>query len=146
MKYPYAEFIRYIEWRDRYLKECEELPPFQDRFLRALECMYVGGVKQRTEDPEVKHWADWAALKTYRHFNGFPHLSDKELMFVFYVLGKLLIPLLLHEKGVKSESFKALSLQDQEKAVEDVLDTIWEQNIIRLLQILPQMDLNSTTK
>ncbi|MCS7285483.1 MAG: hypothetical protein NZ527_07165, partial [Hydrogenobacter thermophilus] len=73
-------------------------------------------------------------------------LSDEELSFLFYCLGKLFVPLLLHEKGVKSESFKALSKEEQESAVSDVLDTIWENHIIRILQVLPYMGLKESTK
>lgn len=162
MKLPHQEFIKYKNWESKFLedyqlitsKELEELradmekvcPEPDDRLLRALIAMGVGGYEKRLEDPEVKYWTYWAGLKTYNTFNRFPQLSDVELAFLFYAMGKLFVPLLLHERGVKSESFKGLSMQDKEKAVMDELEVIWENHLIRILQILPFLSLNSNTK
>lgn len=150
MMKPFQEFIRYSEWKDRFLKDKERIRALENyenpRLSKAIASMYVGGLEHRTQDEEIKKWTDWAGEKTYRTFNGFPQLSDEELSFLFYCLGKLFVPLLLHEKGVKSESFKALTQEEQESAVSDVLDTIWENHIIRILQVLPYMGLKETTK
>ena len=108
--------------------------------------MYVGGVERRVEDEEIRGWTNWAAVKTYRTFNGFPILSDLEVAFVFYAIGKLFVPLLLHERGVKSEVFKRLSKEEQEEAVLEELDTIWETQLTLILQALKLLDLNSITK
>jgi hypothetical protein len=151
---PFQEFSRYAEWKERFLKEQERIKKIQSevfnvqdqRLSKAMASMYVGGLEQRLRDEEIKRWTDWAVDKTYRTFNTFPQLSDLELSFLFYCLGKLFVPLLLHEKGVKSESFKNLSEEEQENAVSEVLDTIWENHLIRILQIIPYVGLNSTTK
>jgi hypothetical protein len=110
-----------------------------ERLLRSLASMYAGGYEKRLEDEEVRFWTNWAGIKTYKTFGGFPQLSDLELSFLFYAVGKLFVPLLLHEKGVKSESFKRLSPKEQEDAVSEVLDVIWENHLIRILQILPSL-------
>ena len=149
MKNPFQEFTRYSEWKERFLKDrdrIKEINPKPSRLSEAIAAMYVGGLEHRTQDEEIRRWTDWAGEKTYRTFNGFPELSNEELSFLFYCLGKLFVPLLLHEKGVKSESFKALTQEEQESAVSDVLDTIWENHLIRILQILPYMDLRDTTR
>lgn len=151
---PFQEFTRYTEWKDRFLKDRDRIkeleleePKCEDpRISKAIVSMYVGGLEHRLLDEDVKRWTDWAGKKTYKTFNGFPQLSDEELSFLFYCLGKLFVPLLLHEKGVKSESFKALDQSKQEYAVSEVLDTIWENHIIRILQILPYVDLKSTMR
>jgi len=96
-----------------------------ERLLKALASMYVGGYEKRLEDEEVRYWTNWAGIKTYKTFGGFPQLSDLELSFLFY--------------GVKSESFKKLSPKEQEEAVSEVLDVIWENHLIRILQILPSL-------
>jgi len=70
-------------------------------------------------------------------------LSDIELAFVFWSLGKLFVPLLMHEKGVKSESFKKLSGEEQEEAVMDELNTLWETQLTLILQALQFLDLKS---
>jgi len=156
LKGPFHEFFRYKEWKERFLEDYQSIQTkdfsllkllkesikdlqVDDRSLKALACMYVGGYERRLEDEEIKRWTNWAFLKTYKTFNGFSQLSDLELCFLFYSLGKLFVPLLLHEKGVKSESFKSLSPEEQEKAVSDVLDTLWENHLIRILQILPSL-------
>ncbi|WP_029551513.1 hypothetical protein [Thermocrinis jamiesonii] len=155
MKTPFREFFRYAEWKERFLKEYEAIrskdysiyeseikklyPEAEERSLRALVCMYVGGYEKRLEDEDVRFWANWAFVKTYKTFGGLRQLSEKELCFLFYSMGKLFVPLLLHEKGVKSESFKALSREEQERAVSDVLETVWENHFIRILQILPSL-------
>jgi len=110
-----------------------------ERLLKALASMYVGGYEKRLEDEDVRYWTNWAGIKTYKTLGGFPQLSDVELSFLFYAVGKLFVPLLLHEKGVKSESFKRLSPKEQEEAVSEVLDVIWENHLIRILQILPSL-------
>ncbi|MFN3599246.1 MAG: hypothetical protein ACK4VK_05890 [Aquificaceae bacterium] len=51
--------------------------------------------------------------------------------------------MLLHEKGVKSEAFKGLSKEEQERAVQEELEVVWENHLIRILQILPFLSLNS---
>lgn len=105
--------------------------------------MYVGGMERRVEDEEIRRWTNWAAVKTYRTFNGLPNLTDKELAFAFYSIGKLFVPLLMHERGVKSESFKKLPKEEQEEAVFDELDTIWETQLTLILQAIQFMDLKS---
>ncbi len=155
MKTPFQEFFRYGEWKERFLREYENIeskvrylreseinklyPEIDERSLKALGCMHVGGYEKRLEDQDVLFWTNWAFFKTYKTFGGLSQLSEKELCFLFYSLGKIFVPLLLHEKGVKSESFKALSPEEQEKAVSDVLDTVWENHFIRILQILPSL-------
>lgn len=153
MKLQHQEFIRYQNWKDRFLedygkvikekadaviKDAERAGQKPDiRLERALISMYVGGYEKRIEDPDIKRWTDWAGYRTYSTFNGFPQLSGMELSFLFYSLGKVFVPLLLHERGVKSESFKQLSPEEQEKAVVEELDVIWENHLIRILQIMP---------
>jgi hypothetical protein len=155
LKNPFQEFFRYAQWKERFLKDYEEinskdlsllessLQGFDvektERLLKALASMYVGGYEKRLEDEEVRYWTNWAGIKTYKTFGGFPQLSDLELSFLFYAVGKLFVPLLLHEKGVKSESFKRLSPKEQDGAVSEVLDVIWENHLIRILQILPSL-------
>ncbi|SHK45633.1 DUF3467 domain-containing protein [Thermocrinis minervae] len=161
MKNPFKDLTRYIEWKERFLEDYgkireEDLKTIEEdirdlfpnperRLLLALRSMYLGGMEKRVEDEEIRRWTNFAGVETYRTFNSFPHLSDLELAFVFYAIGKIFVPLLLHERGVKSESFKRLSKEDQEKAVMDELDVIWENHLIRVLQILPYLDLNSTS-
>ena len=161
MRLPYHEFIRYEGWKEQFIKDydlitskdvkdlAEDLkalyPEAGERLLKALISMHVGGYEKRLQDPEVRYWTNWAGIKTYRTFNGFPQLSDKELAFVFYAMGKVFVPLLLHERGVKSESFKSLTSDEQEKAVMDELEVIWENHLIRILQIIPFLDLSSKT-
>ena len=153
MKGPFSDLGRYLSWKDRFLQDYEKINDESlsviknetqiddERLVKALRAMYVGGMEHRVEDDEVRHWTNWAGIKTYKTFNQFPNLSDKELSFLFYALGKLFVPLLLHEKGVKSESFRALSQEDKENAVSDVLDTLWENHLIRILQIMSYMNL-----
>jgi len=151
---PFYEFTRYVQWKDRFLEDRERIRELEKeyegteepRLLKAILSMYVGGMEKRIKDEEIKRWTDWGGKKTYQTFNGFPQLSDEELSFLFYSLGKLFVPLLLHEKGVKSETFKRLPPKEQEDAVLEVLDTLWENHLIRILQILPYMGLNSNTK
>ncbi len=156
---PFKELYRYLGWKDRFLrdygkieeadlsfieeelKELGEENPDQ-RLLKAVRSMYVGGMEKRVEDEEIRRWTNWAALKTYRTFNGFPNLSDRQLSFAFYSIGKLFVPLLMHERGVKSESFKRLSRQEQEEAVFEELDTIWETQLTLILQAIQFMDLS----
>ena len=59
---------------------------------------------------------------------------------------KVFVPLLLHERGVKSESFKSLPTEEQEKAVMEELEVIRENHLIRVLQILPYLGLSSNSK
>jgi len=160
---PFQELQRFINWKERFLKDYErieggdlqilkkELKDLWDgepegRLLRAVRSMYVGGMERRVEDEEVRRWTNWAAVKTYKTFNGFPLLSDLELAFVFYAMGKIFVPLLLHERGVKSETFKNLPLEEQEEAVFEELDTIWETQLTLILQALEFLDLKSITK
>ncbi|MFN7065037.1 MAG: hypothetical protein ACK4OF_02660 [Aquificaceae bacterium] len=51
----------------------------------------------------------------------------------------------MHEKGVKSEAFKGLSPEEQERVVQEELEVIWENHLIRILQISPFLSLNSKT-
>ncbi len=163
MKLPFQELHRFISWKDRFLRDYEkirqsdlsfvkkelesltgEVP--ENRLLFAIRAMYVGGMEERVEDPEVRAWTNWAGVKTFKTFNGFPNLTDAELTFVFYGIGKLFVPLLLHQRGVKSEAFKALSREEQEEAVFEELDTIWETQLTLLLQALEFLDIKSITK
>jgi len=161
LRVPHQKFIRYEGWKEQFLKDYGEIssrdleqlaeeiaglyPDRDERLFKALISMYVGGYEKRLEDPEVRYWTNWAGIKTYKTFNGFPHLSDRELAFAFYSIGKVFVPLLLHERGVKSESFKKLSPEEQEKAVMEELEIIWENHLIRVLQILPFLELSSKT-
>ena len=163
MKLPFQEVRKFLSWKERFLRDYErilssdlssvkeelkddfgEVP--EERLLTAIRAMYVGGMEERVEDKEVRSWTNWAGLKTYRTFNGFPNLSDIEVAFVFYALGKLFVPLLLHQRGVKSEAFKALSREDQEEAVFEELDTLWETQLTLILQALQLLELNSIRK
>lgn len=163
MKTPFQEVKRFLLWKDKFLedlkriemgdlgpirKEIKELSENEPdgRLLKAVRAMYVGGMERRVEDPEIRRWTNWAALRTYETFNGFPNLTDTELMFVFYSIGKLFVPLLLHERGVKSEPFRKLSKEEQEEAVLDELDTIWETQLTLILQALELLDLRSIRK
>ncbi len=153
MKFPFQELHRFINWKERFLRDYEKIERSDldvirkeikdlwdgepdERLLKAIRSMYVGGMERRVEDEEIRRWTNWAAIKTYRTFNGFPILSDIELAFVFYAIGKLFVPLLLHERGVKSEAFKRLSREEQEEAVFEELDTIWETQLTLILQAL----------
>ncbi len=153
MKNPFSELNRYVSWKERFLGDYpkildhdlqdlkEETNTDDPRLLRALVSMYIGGMEHRVKDDEIRYWTNWAGIKTYKTFNGFPNLSDKQLNFLFYAIGKLFVPLLFHERGVKSESFKSLSPEDQEKAVTDELEVIWENHLIRILQVLDYLGL-----
>ncbi|MFN4319354.1 MAG: hypothetical protein ACK4FY_02585 [Aquificaceae bacterium] len=159
MKVPHYEFIRYENWKEQFLKdygrikarELEDLareireayPEAEERFLKAMLCMYLGGYERRVQDPEVRYWTNWAGIKTYKAFNKFPQLSDVEVSFLFYSIGKVFVPLLLHERGVKSEAFKGLSKEEQERAAQEELEVVWENHLIRILQVLPFLSLNS---
>lgn len=163
MKNPFKEFHRFMNWKDKFLNDYEKIESSDldlmrdevrellgrepdDRLLKAVRSMYVGGMERRVEDPEIRRWTNWAAVKTYKTFNEFPILSDTELAFVFYSIGKLFVPLLMHERGVKSEAFRRLSQEEQEEAVLDELDTIWETQLTLILQALQFLDLNSIRK
>jgi hypothetical protein len=92
LKNPFQEFFRYAQWKERFLKDYEEinskdlsllessLQGFDvektERLLKALASMYVGGYEKRLEDEDVRYWTNWAGIKTYRTFGGFPRLSD----------------------------------------------------------------------
>lgn len=160
---PFKELHRFLNWKERFLRDYEkiekgELEKIREevrlllgeepdtRLLKALRSMYVGGMEHRVEDEEVRYWTNWAGVKTYKTFNRFPLLSDIELAFVFWALGKLFVPLLLHERGVKSEPFKHLSKEKQEEAVLDELDTIWETQLTLILQALQFLDLKSISR
>ncbi len=159
MKAP--ELTRLLRWRDRFLRDRELLHVGEDlvkelggltgrkpeeRLLQAVRAFQVGGGERRLEDPNVRYWANWAALKTYETFNRFPHLSDAELAFVFYALGKLFVPLLLHDRGVRSPAFGALPPEEKESAVLEELDTLWETQLPLLLRALQLLELNSMRK
>ncbi len=163
MKNPFQELHRFMNWKERFLSDYSKIERSDlelireevrellgeepdDRLLMAVRSMYVGGMERRVEDPEVRRWTNWSAVKTYRTFNRFPNLSDIELSFVFYSIGKLFVPLLMHERGVKSEAFKRLPPEEQEEAVFDELDTVWETQLTLILQSLQFLDLNSITK
>ncbi|MCX8164955.1 MAG: DUF3467 domain-containing protein [Aquificaceae bacterium] len=128
------------------VRELEKIYPRVDkRLIIAIISMHVGGHQRRLEDPDIEYWTNWAGIKTYRTFNSFPQLSERELAFVFYAIGKVFVPLLLHERGVKSESFKNLTPEEQEKAVMEELEVVWENHLIRILQVIPFLALNSKT-
>ncbi|EDP76215.1 DUF3467 domain-containing protein [Hydrogenivirga sp. 128-5-R1-1] len=163
MKSPFQELHRFMNWKERFLRDYEKIESSDlelirgevrellgqepdERLLKAVRSMYVGGMERRVEDPEIRSWTNWAAVKTYKTFNEFPILSDLELAFVFYSVGKLFVPLLMHERGVKSESFKRLSREEQEEAVFEELDTIWETQLTLILQALQFLGLNSIKK
>jgi hypothetical protein len=163
MRSPFKELHRFMNWKERFLNDYERIERSDlelireevkellgeepdDRLLRAVRSMYVGGMEKRVEDEEIRRWTNWAAVKTYLTFNRFTMLSDIELSFVFYAIGKLFVPLLMHERGVKSEAFKRLSREKQEEAVFEELDTIWETQLTLILQSLQFLGLNSTTK
>ncbi len=163
MRTPFQEVKRFITWKEKFVKDLDRIENADlssireeikdlwegdpdERVLKAVRSMYVGGMERRVEDPEVRAWTNWGAVKTYRTFNGFPGLTDIEVCFVFYCLGKLFVPLLLHERGVKSETFKRLSKEEQEEAVLDELDTLWETQITLILQALQLLDLKSIRK
>ncbi|MDQ7039170.1 MAG: DUF3467 domain-containing protein [Aquificota bacterium] len=163
MKTPFQEVKRFILWKDRFLEDLNRIEEAdlssikeevkgligdepEERLLRAIRAMYVGGMERRVEDPDIRRWTNWGAVKTYETFNGFPNLSDTELYFVFYSIGKIFVPLLLHERGVKSEPFRKLSKEEQEEAVLDELDTIWETQLTLILQALQLLDLRSMRK
>jgi len=154
---PFKELQRFINWKERFLKDYGRIKESygelkeevrtalgkepEDRFLLALKSFYVGGMERRLKDPAVRRWAFWGARKTYETFNGFPLLSEKELPFVFWGLGKLFVPLLLHERGVKSEAFRRLSPEEQEEAVLEELDTLWETQLTLILQAVRFLEL-----
>ncbi len=163
MRTPFQEVKRFANWKEKFLEDLEKIERAdlsrireeirelleeepEERLLKAVKALHVGGMERRVEDPEVRRWANWGAVKTYKTFNGFPNLSDTELYFVFYGLGKLFVPLLLHERGVKSEPFKRLSKEEQEEAVLDELDTLWETQLTLILQAVDLLDLKSITK
>ncbi len=163
MRSPFFELQKFLRWKERFLQDYskiesgdlekirEEVKEFlgeepDERLLKAIRSMYVGGMETRVEDPEIRRWTNWAGVKTYKTFNKFPNLSDIELAFVFYAIGKLFVPLLLHERGVKSEPFKRLSPKEQEEAVLDELDTIWETQLTLILQALQFLNLNEEIK
>ncbi len=163
MKLPFHELHRFINWKEKFLRDYEKIEKSDldlikeeikdlwdeepdERLLKAIRSMYVGGMERRVEDEEIRRWTNWAAVKTYKTFNRFPILSDIELAFVFYAIGKLFVPLLLHERGVKSEAFKRLPREEQEEAVFEELDTIWETQLTLILQALEFLDLKSITK
>ncbi len=152
-----------MNWKDRFIRDYEKIEGSDlelireevkellgeepdERLLKAVRSMYVGGMERRVEDPEIRRWTNWAAVKTYKTFNRFPILTEPELAFVFYAIGKLFVPLLMHERGVKSQAFKKLSPEEQEEAVFEELDTIWETQLTLILQALQFLDLKSITK
>ncbi|AAC07019.1 DUF3467 domain-containing protein [Aquifex aeolicus] len=157
---PFKELQKFIHWKERFLRDYEKIEKGElekireevkemlgeepdERLLKALRSMYVGGMEHRVEDEEIRYWTNWGGVKTYETFNRFPLLSDIELAFVFWALGKLFVPLLMHETGVKSEPFKKLSREEQEEAVLDELDTLWETQLTLILQALQFLDLKS---
>ena len=156
-----APLRRFILWRKRFLEDwdpsdtdtrlLEDLRSIlgkepEERLLMAVSALRAGGGMWRLEDPEVRFWAVRGAVETYRAFNGFPHLSEEELAFVFYALGKLFVPLLMHERGVRSERFKSMSPAEREKAVLAELDTLWETQLPLILRALQLLGLKSMRK
>ncbi|MCS7083387.1 MAG: hypothetical protein NZL90_00180 [Aquificaceae bacterium] len=139
---PFGELSRFRSWAQRFKEEFS--PPDAQRFEKALEAMRFGGRKERLLDERVYYWTNFCAEYTYRLFNSFKDLNDNELCFVFYALGKLLVPLFLHERGVCSEAFSKLSKDEQEKAVLEELNSLLENQIIGILQSLPYLNLNSS--
>ena len=65
----------------------------------------MGGYEKRVEDPEVRYRTNRAGIKTYKTFNGFPQLSDIELSFAFYAIGKVFCAFAFARKGCKIGKF-----------------------------------------
>ena len=129
---PFKELQRFINWKERFLRDYEKIKQGEldrireevrnllgeepdNRLLKALRSMYVGGMEHRVEDEEIRYWTNWAGVKTYETFNRFPLLSDIELSFVFWALGKLFVPLLMHERGVSQNLSKNLTGKNKRK-------------------------------
>lgn len=133
---------KYIDLYEKYKNKKEEIEHYKMDFTQdprtslAIASAIIGGIESRTKDEEVRRWAIWGVLETLKTFNNFPRLSDNQISYLFFVLGRHFIPILLHEKGVKSESFKALTEEEQIKAVSDVLDINFENVVIRCLQAI----------
>ncbi|MFN7065038.1 MAG: hypothetical protein ACK4OF_02665 [Aquificaceae bacterium] len=116
MKAPHYEFIRYENWKEQFLRDHEKITSkgledlakkieniyseVEERFLKAILSMYLGGYGKRVQDPEVRYWTNWAGVKTYKTFNKFPQLSDIEVSFLFYSIGKRSLSLYFCTKRV----------------------------------------------
>ncbi len=140
---PIKPLQKYIDLYEKYKDAVKSIQNYKhefsdlaDREALALASAIIGGIESRTKDEEVRHWAIWGVMETMKTFNGFPKLSENQLSYLFFVLGRHFIPVLLHEKGIKSDSFKALSQEEQLKAVSDVLDINFENVVIRCLQAI----------
>ncbi len=142
---PVKPLQKYIDLYDKYKDASKSIQNYKEEFINkttddrlalAIASAIIGGIESRTKDEEVRRWAIWGVEQTMKTFNGFPRLSENQLSYLFFVLGRHFIPILLHEKGIKSDSFKALSEEEQIKAVMDVLDINFENVVIRCLQAI----------
>ncbi len=142
MEDPVKPLQKYIDLYEKYKSSKEDIEHYKLDFTEnprtslAIASAIIGGIESRTKDEETKYWAIWGVLETLKTFNGFPRLSNNQLSYLFFVLGRHFIPVLLHEKGVKSDAFKSLNKDDQIKAVQDVLDINFENVVIRCLQAI----------
>lgn len=143
MEDPIKPLQKYIDLYEKYKVSIESIEKYKESFDQqdkrmalAIASAIIGGIESRTHDIEIKKWAMWGVLETMKTFNNFSKLSDNQLSYLFFVLGRHFIPTLLHDRGVKSESFKNLSEEEQLKAVEDVLDINFENVVIRCLQAI----------
>jgi len=148
------ELRRLLRWKERFLKEypaelphgVRKLSPLKEgRFLLALAHFVKGGREERLREEEVLRWALFGAKETYETFGGFKSLSEKELSFTFWVLGKLFVPLLLHERGVLSEAFRSLREEEKERAVREELESLWETQLPLILSSLEFLGLKRTS-
>lgn len=142
---PIKPLQKYIDLYEKYKEATKNIQNYKQEFVNqstnerlaiAIASAIIGGIESRTKDEEVRRWAIWGVEQTMKTFNNFPKLSENQLSYLFFVLGRHFIPVLLHEKGIKSDSFKALSEEEQLKAVMDVLDINFENVVIRCLQAI----------
>ncbi len=142
---PVKPLQKYIDLYEKYKDATKNIQNYKQDFVNkntserlalAIASAIIGGIESRTKDEEVRKWAIWGVEQTMNTFNNFPKLSENQLSYLFFVLGRHFIPVLLHEKGIKSDSFKALSEEEQLKAVMDVLDINFENVVIRCLQAI----------
>ena len=61
---------------------------------KVIRLIKEGSYEKRVDDPEVRYWTNWAGIKPYKPFNGYPQLTDIDLNFAFYAIGKVIVPLL----------------------------------------------------
>jgi hypothetical protein len=140
---PIKPLQKYIDLYEKYKASKENIQDYKKDFNEengrlaiAIASAIIGGIESRAKDEEVRRWAIWGVKETMKTFNSFPRLSENQLSYLFFVLGRHFVPVLLHEKGIKSDSFKALPEEEQLKAVMDVLDINFENVVIRCLQAI----------